>query len=153
MTAPTPQHLYVHDDLTEAAWSLRPRSVEAVRLVGSLFSVMRAEPHVTVLSLAEQLTGVLARGGYLPFATAIGRLTFQSDIRLEAASSAANNRGRGYSCGTTAAAAPAPATMTIAAYRRADRGNARNSRPRAGRFRAVDFVLLTIDFPRDGSLR
>ena len=72
MTAPTPQHLYVHDDLTEAAWSLRPRSVEAVRLVGSLFSVMRAEPHVTVLSLAEQLTGVLARGGYLPFATAIG---------------------------------------------------------------------------------
>jgi len=68
---PTPQKLYIHDDLTEAAWSLRPRSTEAVRLVGRLFTAMRAEPHVVVLSLAEQLTGVLARGGYLPFATAI----------------------------------------------------------------------------------
>jgi hypothetical protein len=69
---PTPQRLYVHDDLTEAAWSLRPRSAEAVRLAGTLLTVMRAEPHVVVLSLAEQLAGVLARGGYLPFKTAIG---------------------------------------------------------------------------------
>jgi hypothetical protein len=72
ITAPTPQRLYVHDDLTEMAWSLRPRSADAVRLVGALFTAMRAEPHVVVLSLAEQITGVLARGGYLPFPTAIG---------------------------------------------------------------------------------
>jgi hypothetical protein len=71
-SAPTPGRLYVHDDLTEAAWSLRPRSVEAVRLVSALFSAMKAEPHVVVLSLAEQLTGVLARGGYLPFKTTVG---------------------------------------------------------------------------------
>lgn len=70
--APTPRHLYVHDDLTEVAWGVRPRSAEAVRLVGALFSAMRAESHVVILSLAEQLTGVLARGGYLPFRTAIG---------------------------------------------------------------------------------
>ena len=69
---PTPRRLYIHDDLTEAAWSLRPRSAEAVRLVSALFTAMKAEPHVVVLSLAEQLTGVLARGGYLPFKTAIG---------------------------------------------------------------------------------
>jgi hypothetical protein len=69
---PTPKRLYVHDDLTEAAWKLRPRSVETVRLVTALFTAMRAEPHVVVLSLAEQVTGVLARGGYLPFDTAIG---------------------------------------------------------------------------------
>jgi len=69
---PTPRHLYVHDDLTEAAWSLRPRSADAVRLVGALFTAMRAEPHVVVLSLAEQITAVLARGGYLPFVTTIG---------------------------------------------------------------------------------
>jgi hypothetical protein len=72
MSTPTPARLYIHDDLTEAAWSLRPRSVEAVRLVSSLFSTMKAEPHVVVISLAEQLTGVLARGGYLPFKTTIG---------------------------------------------------------------------------------
>ena len=69
---PTPRRLYIHDDLTEAAWSLRPRSVEAVRLVSTLFGAMKAEPHVVVLSLAEQVTGVLARGGYLPFKTTIG---------------------------------------------------------------------------------
>ena len=70
--APTPGRLYIHDDLTEAAWSLRPRSAEAVRLVSTLFSTMKAEPHVVVLSLAEQLTGILARGGYLPFKTTVG---------------------------------------------------------------------------------
>lgn len=72
MSTPTPGRLYVHDDLTEAAWSLRPRSAEAVRLVSTLFGTLKAEPHVVVLSLAEQLTGVLARGGYLPFKTTVG---------------------------------------------------------------------------------
>jgi hypothetical protein len=71
MATPTPRRLYVHDDLTEAAWSLRPPRAEAVRLVGALFRAMTAEPHVVVLSLAEQVAGVLARSGHLPFATAI----------------------------------------------------------------------------------
>jgi hypothetical protein len=70
--APTPRRLYVHDDLTEAAWTLRARRAETVRLVGALFAAMRGEPHVVVISLAEQLDAVLRRGGHPPFATTVG---------------------------------------------------------------------------------
>jgi hypothetical protein len=69
---PTPRRLYVHDDLTEAAWTLRPRSAEAVRLADALFAAMREEPHVVILSLAEQIEAVLRAGGHPPFARAIG---------------------------------------------------------------------------------
>lgn len=68
--SPTPRRLYVHDDLTEAAW--RSRRADAVRLVGELFDVMGREPHVAVLSLAEQVAALIARGGFPPFGTAIG---------------------------------------------------------------------------------
>jgi hypothetical protein len=72
IAAPTPRHLYVHDDLTETAWALRARRAEAVRLVGALFAAIHEEPHTVVLSLAEQLDGVLAAGGHPPFAVTIG---------------------------------------------------------------------------------
>ena len=73
MTAtPTPRRLYVHDDLTAAAWSLPSRGREAVPLVGALFDALCREPHVAILSLAEQIAGVVAHGGFPPFATAIG---------------------------------------------------------------------------------
>jgi hypothetical protein len=70
--APTPRRLYIHDDLTEVVRRLRPLNADVVRLVDALFATVRAEPHVRVLSLAEQLAGVLAQGGHPPFATAIG---------------------------------------------------------------------------------
>lgn len=73
MTAtPTPNRLYVHDDLTEAAWMLDHGRPEAVRRTAALFATMRREPHVAVLTLGEQLDGVLARGGHPPFATTVG---------------------------------------------------------------------------------
>ena len=67
--APTPGHLYVHDDLSDAVSGLGP---EAVRLATALFTTIATEPHVVVLSLAEQLDGVVRSGGHPPFATAIG---------------------------------------------------------------------------------
>ncbi|HYE92978.1 MAG TPA: hypothetical protein VEA38_18250 [Terriglobales bacterium] len=70
-TTPTPRRLYVHDDLTEAAWSA-PRRLAAVRLAAALFTRVRREPHAVVLTLAEQLDAVLARGGRPPFAAAVG---------------------------------------------------------------------------------
>jgi hypothetical protein len=66
---PTPRHLYVHDDLTVLARETGP---ESVRLASGLFETMRREPHVVVITLAEQIEGVLARGGHPPFDTAIG---------------------------------------------------------------------------------
>jgi len=68
---PTPRRLYVHDDLTEAAWSA-PRRLATVRLVDALFTRVRREPHTVVLTLAEQLDAILARGGRPPFAAAVG---------------------------------------------------------------------------------
>jgi hypothetical protein len=67
---PTPQRLYVHDDLTEAAAETGHAPV--IRLTAALFAAMRREPHVVVITLAEQLDGVLAHGGHPPFATTIG---------------------------------------------------------------------------------
>ena len=69
---PTPRRLYVHDDLTELAWTAPRDRQFAVRLAASLFDLVRAEPHTVVLTLAEQLEGVLGRGGYPPFAAAVG---------------------------------------------------------------------------------
>jgi hypothetical protein len=69
---PTPRHLYVHDDLTEIALRASAQAPDAPQLAATLFATMRQEPHVVVLSLAEQIDGVLRTGGYPPFATAIG---------------------------------------------------------------------------------
>jgi len=73
MTAtPTPRRLYVHDDLTECAWSLSQARATAVPLVAELLDTIRREPHVALLTLAEQLDGLLRRGGHPPFRLAIG---------------------------------------------------------------------------------
>ena len=71
-TTPTPRRLYVHDDITELAWTAGERRPLLVRLIATLFACLRREPHVVIITLAEQLEAVLARGGYPPFATAIG---------------------------------------------------------------------------------
>ena len=41
---PTPQRLYVHDDLTEAAWQMQDSRPECVRIVDALFEVLCREP-------------------------------------------------------------------------------------------------------------
>jgi hypothetical protein len=68
---PKPGRLYVHDDLTEIAGQLHERCPDARPLVAALFAAMGREPHVAVLSLGEQLAGVLAQGTFAPFATTI----------------------------------------------------------------------------------
>jgi hypothetical protein len=67
---PTPTRLYIHDDLTEAARATGRAPV--IRLTAALLAAVRREPHVVVLTLAEQIDGVLARGRHSPFATAVG---------------------------------------------------------------------------------
>ena len=67
---PTPRQLYVHDDLTEAAWATG--SVRVIRGSDALLAAIRREPHVVVVSVAEQIDGVLVQGGHPPFAAAIG---------------------------------------------------------------------------------
>ena len=66
---PTPERLYIHDDLTEMAWT---KGDAVIRLTGALLAAMRRERHVIVLTLAEQIEGVLRQGGHPPFATTIG---------------------------------------------------------------------------------
>src|SRR5207237_3953777 len=68
--APPPTWLYVHDDLTEAARA--PGRAPPIRLPAALLAAVRRESHVVVLTLAEQIDGVLARGSHPPFATAVG---------------------------------------------------------------------------------
>jgi hypothetical protein len=68
---PTPRRLYVHDDLTAAAAALQPSRPDAAALVAALFAAIGREPHVTVLSLARQIDGLVAGGGFPPFATTI----------------------------------------------------------------------------------
>lgn len=68
-STPTPQRLYVHDDLTDA---VATRGPEALLLTRALFTTMAAEPHVVVLSLTEQLDAVVRAGGHPPFTLAIG---------------------------------------------------------------------------------
>ena len=71
MTAtPTPTRLYIHDDLTETARATGRAPV--IRLTAALLAAVRRESHVVVLTLAEQIDGVLARGGHPPFAMAVG---------------------------------------------------------------------------------
>jgi hypothetical protein len=67
-STPTPLRLYVHDDLTDAVATVSP---EAVLLTKALFTTMAAEPHVVVLSLAEQLDAVVRAGGHAPFAVTV----------------------------------------------------------------------------------
>jgi hypothetical protein len=65
---PTPQALYVHDDLTGLA-GLR---LETARLARELLELVRRDPRVRILMLPEQVEAVVAQGPYAPFAMAIG---------------------------------------------------------------------------------
>ena len=68
---PTPTRLYVHDDLTDAVRATDEPPI--VALAEALLTAMRREPHVTILTEAQQVEGVLATAGHHePFARAIG---------------------------------------------------------------------------------
>jgi adenine/guanine phosphoribosyltransferase-like PRPP-binding protein len=69
---PSPRTLYVHDDLSD---DLRALGVDApaVRIGEALFAVLRRDAgRVVVLTLAEQLERLVARGDHTPFVLTIG---------------------------------------------------------------------------------
>ena len=69
---PVPRTLYVHDDLSDDLAALGSDS-RARRMGQSLFTLLRRDsPRIVILTLAEQIDGLVARGAHEPFATAIG---------------------------------------------------------------------------------
>jgi hypothetical protein len=72
-TAPIPRVFYIHDDLSEAVRQTHGAGSLAFRLTQELFRVVRRQPQrVVVLTVEEQITQLLARGTYAPFAVTIG---------------------------------------------------------------------------------
>ncbi len=70
---PTPARFYVHDDLTEDVRERLGAGSPAFALTLELLAlIQRDADHVRVLTLAEQLEALLARGAHTPFALAIG---------------------------------------------------------------------------------
>jgi hypothetical protein len=71
-TTPVPRTLYVHDDLSD---DLRARGEDSRsrRLGQALFALLRRDAgRVVILTLAQQLEGLVARGEHAPFAIAVG---------------------------------------------------------------------------------
>jgi hypothetical protein len=69
---PSPRQLYVHDDLSDELRAHGEAST-AWRLGQALFALLRREPgRVVLLTLAEQLDALIARGAPAPFAVTLG---------------------------------------------------------------------------------
>jgi pyrimidine operon attenuation protein/uracil phosphoribosyltransferase len=69
---PAPRTLYIHDDLSEA---LRARGEDspAWRLGQTLLAALRRNPRrIVILTVAEQLDALIARGDHAPFSHTIG---------------------------------------------------------------------------------
>ena len=69
---PTPARFYVHDDLTEDVRERHGAGSPAFALAAELMALVRRDPHVTVLTLPEQLAALVARGPHAPFTLAVG---------------------------------------------------------------------------------
>jgi hypothetical protein len=71
--APTPDVFYIHDDLTAYVCRTYGRDAPALQLTQELLArVQQAPQRVVVLTLAEQIERLLARGAHTPFALTIG---------------------------------------------------------------------------------
>jgi hypothetical protein len=71
--APTPEVLYIHDDLSEYVRRRHGEASLAWHLTQELFTLVRRAPtQVVVLTLEAQMALLLARHTYAPFALAIG---------------------------------------------------------------------------------
>jgi pyrimidine operon attenuation protein/uracil phosphoribosyltransferase len=69
---PVPRTLYVHDDLSDDLRALGEDS-RGWRLGQALFTLLRRDAgRVVILTLAEQLARLVARGDHAPFSTTIG---------------------------------------------------------------------------------
>ena len=70
---PTPRRFYVHDDLTAEVRDAHGAGSPASALARDLLALVAREPErVTVLTVEEQIAGLLARGPHAPFALALG---------------------------------------------------------------------------------
>lgn len=72
LSTPTPLVLYVHDDLTDEVARRHGGDSEPARLARELLHLVRADAHVVVLTLAEQLDALVASGAHVPFDLAVG---------------------------------------------------------------------------------
>lgn len=71
--APTPLVFYIHDDLSDYVHQRYGEDSPQARVTAHLFTVVRRNPQaVVVLTLAEQIAGVLAQGEQTPFAMTLG---------------------------------------------------------------------------------
>ena len=71
--APTPNALYIHDDLSDYVFRQQGEASPAWHLTRELFALVRRDPgRVVLLTLESQMTSLLADGTYAPFALAIG---------------------------------------------------------------------------------
>jgi hypothetical protein len=71
LSTPTPRVLYVHDDLTSEVTAAHGADSDAARLTTALFDLLRADGRVVVLTLAEQIDGVIADAHHEPFGLTI----------------------------------------------------------------------------------
>ena len=70
---PTPQRLYIHDDLTEEVAAEHGVESEAHRIALRLLAIVsRDADRVTVLTLRQQIDALVDRGRHEPFEVAIG---------------------------------------------------------------------------------
>ena len=71
--APTPNLLYIHDDLTDYLSEQHGKGSPAWQLMQELFAAVRRDPkRVVLLTLESQIAQLVAHGKYAPFALAIG---------------------------------------------------------------------------------
>ena len=72
LDTPTPQRLYVHDDVSGEVLRTHGADSPAFRLAHELFATLRRDARrVRVLTLDEQIEWLLARGEHEPFAVAV----------------------------------------------------------------------------------
>jgi hypothetical protein len=70
---PTPRLLYVHDDLTDEVTRRLGAASPGARLARDLLELLAGDrDRVRVLTLAEQIDGVLVQGSHAPFGLAVG---------------------------------------------------------------------------------
>jgi hypothetical protein len=71
--APTPNVLYIHDDLTDYLSEQQGKGSPAWQLMQELFAAVRRDPkRVVLLTLESQIAQLVSYGKYAPFALAIG---------------------------------------------------------------------------------
>ena len=68
----TPRTLYVHDDLSADVAQRFGEDSAAFRLTHGLFGLVSDPPRTSVLTLDEQVAGLMSQGSHAPFAMTVG---------------------------------------------------------------------------------